>query len=302
MTCRIIFLFIAMACIPALLRAGEVEPRSYVNTPVGVNFMLLGYAYSEGGLSTEGASPITDAELDTHTVLLAYAHSLEVMGKSAKVDVIVPYSDLSGSALFSGQPREREVDGLHDPRFRFSINLYGAPALSLQEFSHYQQDLIIGASLQVSPPLGQYDKNKLVNLGTNRWFVKPGIGISQAWGALTLELSGSVFLYTDKHDNFGNTTLEQDPLYATQAHLTYNIKPGIWAAVSATIENGGRTRVDGVKNDDEQENTRLGVTLAASIDKNHSIKLYANNALHTRVGTDYDLVGVAWQYRWGGGL
>jgi len=291
-----------MACIPALLRAGEVEPRSYVNTPVGVNFMLLGYAYSEGGLSTEGASPITDAELDTHTVLLAYAHSLEVMGKSAKVDVIVPYSDLSGSASFSGQPREREVDGLHDPRFRFSINLYGAPALSLQEFSHYQQDLIIGASLQVSPPLGQYDKNKLVNLGTNRWFVKPGIGISQAWGALTLELSGSVFLYTDKHDNFGNTTLEQDPLYATQAHLTYNIKPGIWAAVSATIENGGRTRVDGVKNDDEQENTRLGVTLAASIDKNHSIKLYANNALHTRVGTDYDLVGVAWQYRWGGGL
>lgn len=291
-----------MACTPSLLRAGEVEPRAYVNTPIGVNFMLLGYAYSEGGLSTEGGSPITDAELDTHTVILAYAHSLEVMGKSAKVDVIVPYSDLSGSALFSGQPREREVDGLHDPRFRFSINLYGAPALSLQEFSHYQQDLIIGASLQVSPPLGQYNKNKLVNLGTNRWFIKPGIGISKAWGALTLELSESVFLYTDKHDNFGNTTLEQDPLYATQAHLTYNIKPGIWAAVSATIENGGRTRVDGVKNDDEQENTRLGITLAASIDKNHSIKLYANYALHTRVGTDYDLVGVAWQYRWGGGL
>lgn len=291
-----------MACTPSLLRAGEVEPRAYVNTPIGVNFMLLGYAYSEGGLSTEGGSPITDAELDTHTVILAYAHSLEVMGKSAKVDVIVPYSDLSGSALFSGQPREREVDGLHDPRFRFSINLYGAPALSLQEFSHYQQDLIIGASLQVSPPLGQYNKNKLVNLGTNRWFIKPGIGISKAWGALTLELSESVFLYTDKHDNFGNTTLEQDPLYATQAHLTYNIKPGIWAAVSATIENGGRTQVDGVKNDDKQENTRLGVTLAASIDKNHSIKLYGNYALHTRVGTDYDLVGVAWQYRWGGGL
>ena len=291
-----------MACTPSLLRAGEVEPRAYVNTPIGVNFMLLGYAYSEGGLSTEGGSPITDAELDTHTVILAYAHSLEVMGKSAKVDVIVPYSDLSGSALFSGQPREREVDGLHDPRFRFSINLYGAPALSLQEFSRYQQDWIIGASLQVSPPLGQYNKNKLVNLGTNRWFIKPGIGISKAWGALTLELSESVFLYTDKHDNFGNTTLEQDPLYATQAHLTYNIKPGIWAAVSATIENGGRTQVDGVKNDDKQENTRLGVTLAASIDKNHSIKLYGNYALHTRVGTDYDLVGVAWQYRWGGGL
>ena len=146
---------------------------------------------------------------------------------------------LTGSALFSGLPREREVNGLRDPRFRFSINLYGAPALPLQEFPHYQQDLIIGASLQVSPPLlGQYNKNKLVNLAANRWFIKPGIGISKAWGALTLELSESVFLYTDKHDNFGNTTLEQDPLYATQARLTYNIKPGILAAVSVTIENG----------------------------------------------------------------
>ena len=54
---------------------------------------------------------------------------------------------------------------------RFSVNFYGSPALSLEEFTNYQQDLIIGSSIQVSAPLGQYDENKLVNLGNNRWFV-----------------------------------------------------------------------------------------------------------------------------------
>ncbi len=120
-----------------------------------------------------------------NTGILAYARTLDVWGKSGKFDVILPYSELSGNAMVGGQPRERNVSGLNDPRFRFSVNFYGAPALSLQEFADYQQDLIIGASVQTSAPIGQYDQDKLVNLGNNRWFVKPDIGISKAWGALS---------------------------------------------------------------------------------------------------------------------
>ena len=61
------------------------------------------------------------------------------------------------------------MSGLGDPRFRFSINLFGAPALAAKEFTNYKQDLIVGVSLQVSAPLGQYDDSKLLNLGNNRW-------------------------------------------------------------------------------------------------------------------------------------
>jgi hypothetical protein len=159
-TAAIVLLFVAVHA-----HAGEIEPRAYVNTPVGMNFLLAGYAYTDGGLSTPGSSPIKDAQLTMNTGILAYARSLDVWGRSGKVDVILPYSDLSGNATVSGQPRERNISGLHDPLFRFSVNLYGAPALSLEEFADYQQDVIIGASVQVSAPLGQYDKDKLVNLG-----------------------------------------------------------------------------------------------------------------------------------------
>ena len=223
-------------------------------------------------------------------------------GKSGKFDVILPYSELSGNAIVTGQRRVRTVSGFNDPLFRFSVNLYGAPALSLEEFAKYRQDVIIGASVQVSAPLGQYDKNKLVNLGNNRWFVKPDLGISKAWGPLTLELSTGVYFFTNNDDYYGGTTLKQDPVSSTQAHLTYSIGRGVWAAVSWTYDYGGRTTTGGVRNDDLLSNSRVGVTLAVPVNRNNSIKFFASNGVHTTAGTSFDLIGVIWQYRWGGGL
>ena len=284
------------------VHAGEIEPRAYVNTPVGINFLLAGYVYSDGGLSTPGSSPIKDAQLRMNTGILAYARTLDVWGKSGKFDVILPYSELSGNAMVAGQPRERNVSGLNDPRFRFSVNFYGAPALSLQEFADYQQDLIIGASVQTSAPIGQYDKDKLVNLGNNRWFVKPDIGISKTWGVLSLELSAGVFFFSKNDDYFGGKTLEQDPVCSMQAHVTYNIGHGVWAALSWTYDYGGRTTIDGLQSDDLQNNSRWGATIALPVNRNNSIKLYASTGVHTRTGTDFDMVGIVWQYRWGAGL
>jgi len=286
----------------ALAHAGEIEPRSFSNAPVGINFLIAGYAHSEGGLSTVASSPIEDAQLKMNTEVLAYARTLDVWGKSGKFDVILPHSNLSGTAMVAGHPVGRYISGLNDPLFRFSTNFYGAPALSLQDFSKYQQDLIIGGSIQISAPLGQYDSDKLVNLGSNRWFMKPNLGISKELGPLTLELSAGVFLFTDNDDYFKGSTLEQDPLYTTQLHTTYNFGRGVWAAVSGTYDYGGRTTVNSIRKDDAQSNSRVGATLALPVNRNNSIKLYASSGVATRIGNDYDLVGAAWQYRWGSGL
>jgi hypothetical protein len=293
---------IALLFVVARAHAGEIEPRAYVNTPVGINFLLTGYAYSDGGLSTEASSPIKDAQIEMHTGVLAYARALDVWGRSGKIDVIVPYSDLSGSATAAGQQVERNVSGLNDPRLRFSVNFYGAPALSLEEFANYQQDLIIGASMQVSVPLGQYDESKLVNLGNNRWFVKPDIGISKAWGALAIELSTGMYFFSKNDNFFGGSTLEQDPVSSTQLHVTYNLGHGVWAALSGTCDYGGRTQIDGEQNDDLQNNSRIGATLSVPVNRKNSIKFYASSGVYTTTGSDFSLVGIVWQYRWGDGL
>src|SRR5512137_1203835 len=81
-----VFAVIVLLFFAAQTQAGEIEPRAYVNTPVGINFLLAGYAYSDGGLSTAGSSPIKDAQLQMNTEVLAYARTLDVWGKSGKFD------------------------------------------------------------------------------------------------------------------------------------------------------------------------------------------------------------------------
>ena len=283
-------------------RAQDIEPRAYSNAPIGVNFLIGGYAYSRGGLPFDPSLPIKDAHLQTSNAVVAYARSLDWWGKSAKFDVVVPYTWLSGSADYAGQRLERIVNGAADPAFRLSINFFGAPALTLDDFIGYEQDLIIGASLRVSAPLGQYDHRRVVNIGANRWSFRPEVGISKASGQWTLELTGAAVLFTDNSDFYGGGMRSQKPIYAIQGHAIYSFRSGAWASFDATYFAGGRSTIDGVLSNDLQQNWRLGGTLAVPVGVRHSIKFYASDGVSARTGNNFGLFGIAWQYRWGGGL
>ncbi len=283
----------------------DLEPRAYSNLPVGLNFAVAGYAYSEGGLSTDPSLPVEDAHLTIDTVLTAYARSLDLWGMSGKFDLIVPYSWLSGTALLAGQPVGRVVNGFLDPRFRVSINFYGAPALDLKEYAKSAADkthLVFGGSVQVTAPLGQYDPTKIVNLGTNRWSVKPDIGFSKQFQAFTFDLTVGASFFTANNDFYGGQHVDQDPIYSSQANLSYDFGKGIWAALGYTYYLGGRTTVDGVRKDDELSNSRAGLTVAFPLNRNYSIKFNASTGISTRTGTSFNTAGMALQYRWGAGL
>ncbi len=286
----------------AVAQAQEIEPRAYSNAPIGVNFAIAGYAYTQGAVPFDASLPVKNAQLKTSNAVLAYARVFDVWGQSGKFDAIVPYTGLSGTAEVAGQPFERNVTGFADPRFRLSVNLYGAPALTLREFRNFEQDLIIGASLQVSVPASQYDSSRVVNIGTHRWSFRPEVGISKAVGPWTLEFQAAATLFTDNRDFYGGHTRSQDPIYSLQGHVIYGFRSGVWASFDATTFAGGRTTLNGVRGDDRQQNWRVGGTLAFPVDVHHSIKIYASSGVSARTDNNYDLIGIAWQYRWGDGL
>jgi hypothetical protein len=283
-------------------RAQHLEPRAYANTPVGMNFLIAGYTYSTGGLATDPTIPLVNPQITIHAPLVAYAHAFDAWGKAAKFDTVFASACLDGSADANGVPMSRDICGLLDPTFRVSVNLYGAPALQLKDFASYKQDLIVGASLHVQAPFGQYDPSRLVNLGSNRWAFRPEIGISKAFDRLTAEVMLSGTLYTTNDEYFGGKTREQDPVYSGQLHLIYQFANGVWLAANANYYNGGRSMVDGVPQNDELANSRLGLTLALPWDRQHSIKFFVSNGISVRAGSDFKIAGLAWQYRWGGGL
>lgn len=280
----------------------DSDPRSYSNIPVGLNFLVAGYAYTKGNVSLSPSVPITNGKVEIHTPILAYVRSLDIFGKSGKVDLILPGASLSGTAEFLGEARSRNVGGLADPIARFYVNLYGAPALTMKDFAAYKQDLLIGVSLAVSAPGGQYDQSYAVNLGNNRWFFKPEIGVSKAWGSWTAELAAGAFFYTDNNQPVIGNKLQQDPLVNVQGHLIYNIRPGMWGAFDANYYTGGSVTNDGKLTGLTQENVRIGGTFSAAVHRHHSIKLWGATGIYSLTGTTFDIVGIAWQFRWGKGL
>jgi hypothetical protein len=284
------------------VQAQDLEPRAYSNIPVGLNFVLAGYGYTAGGVLFDPAVPLENANIKIHGSVFAYARSIKIGGMSGKIDMILPYAWLSGTADFQGQPVSRVVSGFGDPRIRMTLNFIGSPALPLSGFKDYKQELIVGASLQIFMPFGQYDPDRLVNIGTNRFTFKPELGISRTVGHLYLEASGGAAFYTINHEFYQGKTRSQHPIGSVQGHVIYTFKRGIWTSLDGTYYWGGSTTVDGVEGNDLQKNTRLGFTFALPLNIHNSLKLYLSTGVSTRTGSDFNAIGLAWQYRWGKGF
>lgn len=282
--------------------AQSLEPRNYSNAPVGMNFVNVGVLHTTGGLSFDPSIPVKNPELSVWTSFAAFSHVFDAAGQSARVDVLLPYARLSGTAEYLGQPVERRQDGLADASLRLSVNLHGAPAMKAAEFRHYEQALVAGASLQITAPTGAYDNRRIVNIGANRWTIKPEIGVSRAFGPLVVEMAASASLFTDNTDFYGGSVRKQDPIYALQAHSIYVFSPGLWAALSYTYFEGGKTQIDGKPGNDLQQNTRIGGTVSVPLSRYQSVKFTASNGVSARTGNNFTLFALSWQTRWGEGF
>ena len=175
--------------------------------------------------------------------------------------------------------------------------MYGAPPLEGKEFIEYRAkadvETIVGAALLAELPTGEYKEDKLINLGTNRFTFRPQLGVLHNRGKWSMELTGSVWLYSDNNDFFGGNELEQDPFYTIQAHLVYNFRPGIWAAAGAGYGYGAESTVNGVEKDDRKENLAGSLSVGYSFTPQFGIKVgYLGLRTREPVGKDSDSIAV----------
>ena len=278
--------------------AQELVPASYTPAPFGVNVLSLASQYNTGDISFDPVLPIDVSDAKILGSTLGYARTFSLVGRSANVGVIVPYvlGDLEGTYL--GMPASAERSGIGDMAFRGAVNLYGGPAMSPKEFSTYRPRTLIGTSLIIKFPTGQYDPSKLINIGTNRWSFKPEIGVVQVMGRWAIDAYVGAWFFTDNTEFFGGTTRTQDLIYSTQAHLRYLFKPGLWAAVDGNFWIGGQSSINGAANDDEQRNSRVGATLSMRLGAHHNLRFAVSAGAITRIGGNFNSVGVSYNYSW----
>lgn len=284
-----------LATCPAL--AQELEPRAYRALPTELNFVVVAYSFSSGNVVVDPSVPIEDLEADIHTAVLAYLRTFGLFGRSASIAVSAPYVHVSASAKLEGEFVAGSRSDWADARVQLAVNLLGGPALSLPEFAGFRHGRTLGVGLTVAVPTGQYSSSKLINFGANRWGFKPEIGYSSVRGNWILEVAVGTWFYTTNNDGFGGTTRRQDPLTSVQGHLSYNFRSGLWLALDGNYFAGGQTSVDGVDKQDRQKSSRVGLTLSIPLKQRHSLRLAAHTGAFTRIGADFDLGTIAYQYQ-----
>ena len=279
----------------------ELEPRRWSHLPVGVNFAAAGYAYTSGNIFLDPAILVEDAEAEIHTVGVGYARALDFFGKTGRIDVKVPVSIGRWQGLLDGEPASTRREGFGDPRVRFAVNLLGSPAQSRQEFARFVPRTIVGTAVDVTLPLGQYEKERLINLGSNRWVVRPQLGVVHNVGKWAFELTGSAWFFGENRDYQGESDLKQDPLYALQTHVIHTFRPGLWVSLSAAFGSGARPRINDIPSANEQGNFLWAASFGFSPSRSHGFKLAWQSGRTTEeVGVDYDRMILAYAFMWGG--
>jgi len=291
-----------LALLGSRLCAQDLAPRAYVITPVGANAVTLTWSYFNGGVDFNGAVPITGATGVFDVSTFTYYHSFDFFGRSANVAVSLPYAVGNFQGQLQQQQRSVYRSGLMDFGARLSVNLKGGPAMPPKDFAKWKQKVLLGVSLKVIAPTGQYSGAKLVNWGINRWAFKPEFGYSQRWGKWLLDAYFGGWFYTTNDASYALPVplpQTEKPIGSLEGHFSHDFKFGTWISLDANFWWGGVTSLSGIQNlATKQTGSRIGATASWRFSKHQSLKVSYSDGTYVRFGGNYQTVQAAWQYSW----
>jgi len=290
-------LFVISLCLTARVLAQDLDPRAYARVPVDATVLIAGFNYTYGSVVLDPTLPIKDLEAKVSSPILGIARTFSLFGLTSQAYIALPYSWAEASGKVLGEDSSITRSGFGDTRFRVSVLFLGAPAATVEEFAKSSPQTVMGASITVSAPTGQFFSDKLINLGTNRWSFKPEIGlsymVSKQW---FIDLYAGAWFFTTNYSFYPGTSVRsQDPLITFQSHVSYNFNPLMWAAIDLTYYTGGQSAIDDIYKDDRQNNSRVGATFNMPVSRVSSIKLAYSTGAVIRIGGNFSTISVAFQ-------
>lgn len=290
-----------LALATSVAAAQSLEPRLYVPLPVTTSALLGAFTYSVGDVVVDPALPISNFEATINAATLGFANVFALAGRTAQIQFVAPYVFGELRAVIAGQDTSRNIDGWADPQLRLAVNLLGGPARRRAQLAGVRFGTVLGASLAVGMPFGHYDNTKLVNIGANRFSMKPELGLVQPLGGgWAVEGYAGAWLFGENNNYLGGRTVSQDPLWTFQAHVIRLLGRRGYLALDGTLISGGQTTVDGTQQKNFQHNSRAGATAVWSPARGHSLKASYSKGFFTRFGGDFDVFSVGYQRSWGG--
>ena len=293
-------LLLLLCCLTGSAWAQDQEPRRWTHLPTGLNVIGVALGATTGDIFFDPVLKAEDVEFEQYSTGFVYLRTFGMLGRSARLDVRVPYARGRWEGFLDGVYTSTRRSGFGDPRLRLSMLLYGGRAETREEFAVSQKsNTVVGAAISVTLPWGDYREDKLLNLGANGWVLRPQLGVTHSRKRWTFELSGSAFLYGDNNDFWNGQHLEKDTLWALQGHVIHTFKPGLWASVSMAYGSGADVTVDDVPSGQKTGAWLSAINFGLPITRTQGIKFSLIRwASQEETGRDSHTLLASWTHRY----
>jgi len=266
---------VATGVLLPLQAMSQVPPRFYWKTLADANAVPLIVTSMSGNTNPfDHALTVTPgADFEGTLALAGYARTFALFDRAAMAAVLLPMGRISGDVTLAGETVSQSASGYGDPTVEFNLNLIGPKAQrSLPDVLRYEPGFSLDVLADLAIPIGEYDSDQSLNVGQNRWYGRVGFPIVWQLGAwvpgrrTTLEFLPAVWMFGDNTDFVGQT-METDPLYQIDAHLTRDFTEHLWGSLDAAWYNGGEATIGGVQGE-KLDNYGFGMTLGYQLNDN----------------------------------
>lgn len=293
---------LAVLLAPGQACAQFTDPHAYDNSPVGINQLELSYAYVHANASIDTSLIVAGAKFNLNQGTIDYTRYFGWLHRLMWVEAGMPVADLSGS--ISGTNIHGSTAGAGDSSYGLGVLLKGGPALNVAQFENYKPVTILGVTLTITAPTGSYEPDKILNLGSDRWAFRPEFAFSHPFGSeqkWQLDAYANIDFYTDNTSYQGKQILRQEPLPGLEGHISYSFSDSIWASLDTRYSFQGTTFVNGVAQDNAQQNLILGSEMNISLNPRNSLVFAFAKALVHHNGPAAVGVSMKYDYTWGKG-
>lgn len=259
-------LFLLGLLLPAAARAQGDGPRSQTLLPTGYNFVVPAYLRLSGDYDFSGTILQPNSDIKSDIFVLTYMRAFGIGGRYAQIWINPMFGSINADVSVLNRTVNVNTSGLGDAIVSFKYGLVGTPARGIPEFVKQPQTFQLSGFVSATVPVGSYDRDELLNLGTNRWAVRVGAPMVMPWGSNTahatfLEVFPSVSFFQDNNEPTGHASVKsQDPLFQLETHLSHNFNPKFWMSGDLRYFGGGETATDGIPDDNNISETGAGVS------------------------------------------
>lgn len=271
--CLLLLVLFPLLVLPGALLASGEGARVHAPSPVGINFLAIhGISLMDANRAFDPSLVTPLARFDTNIATIQYARTASVKGRHV---TFLGMLRGGNTTLKSLDPEQNaSSSGFSDPFIGASINLKGLPPMTLEEFRVREPETTVDLLLGLTLPLGEYDSENAVNLGSNRWALRIGVPVVHpvSWiegKQTTLELIPNLHIFTENKDK----QLKQDPLFTLEGHASQDFTNRLWGALGFLYTYGGSTKIRGVTQNGAQESLALSLSVGYEVSRHWRLYL-----------------------------